>query len=175
MADLHKNSERGDPLKNGVDSKTIKIAAEICFKCGVCCVIGDHSCHAQHDTQFNPKNTFVYNCLGSTNPVSNPNLWLCVSCHKCEELCPYEVSPVHIIESLKAQAFDEGRAHPMIVGEIKQIITTGYAFPITGASSRQREKMGLDALTQTSLQDLNSISKKTGLVDKLKKYAEVKQ
>ncbi|MBA7668450.1 hypothetical protein ES703_76562 [subsurface metagenome] len=158
-----------------ITPKTIEIAAEICFKCGVCCVINDHSCHAQHDAQFNPRHTFVYDCLGSGDPPGNPNIWLCVSCHKCEELCPYEVSPVHIIESLKAQAFEEGRAHPMIVSEVQQIVTTGYAFPLTGSSSRQREKLGLDPVTQSSLEDLTSIAEKTGLAAKLERYREVEK
>lgn len=150
--------------------KTIEIAAEVCFKCGVCCVVRDHSCHAQHDFNFNPRHTFVYDCLGSGDPTGNQNIWLCVSCHKCKELCPYEVSPVHVIESLKAQSFEEGRAHPMIVGEINQIISTGYAFPLTGASSRQREKLGLAALEKWSEQDLARISEKTGLAAKLQRY-----
>ena len=153
-----------------MSSRTIKTAVEICFKCGVCCVINDHACHAQHDAQFTPRHTFVYDCLGSGNPYVNPNIWLCVSCHKCEELCPYEVSPVRIIESLKAQAFDEGSLHPMILGEIRQIISTGYAFPLTGASYRQRERLGLDAIVQETDEELRRISEKTGLLRKLERY-----
>ncbi len=170
MGALVEKPEPGEAPEKGNEPRTLKIAAEICFKCGVCCVVRDHSCHAQHDAHFNPKHTFVYDCLGSGDPAGNPNIWLCVSCHKCEELCPYEVSPVHIIESLKAQSFEEGRAHPMIVGEIKQIVSTGYAFPLTTASSRQREKLGLEALTQGSEEDLRRISEKTGLVAKLQRY-----
>ena len=175
MVALIEKPEPRETLRKGNESKTLKIMAEICFKCGVCCVIRDHSCHAQHDTQFDPRHTFVYDCLGSGDPAGNTNIWLCVSCHKCEELCPYEVSPVHIIESLKAQSFEEGRAHPMIVGEIKQIVSTGYAFPLTGSSSRQREKLGLEPLTQGSEDDLRRISEKTGLVAKLQKYEEAER
>jgi len=63
----------------------------------------------------------------------------------------------------------------MIVGEIKQIVSTGYAFPLTGASSRQREKLGLAALTQGSEEDLKRISEKTGLVAKLQRYEEAEK
>jgi len=170
MVALKKKAEQGVTSEKGNELKILKIATEICFKCGVCCVIKDHSCHAQYDAHFNPKYTFVYDCLGSEDPAGNPNIWLCVSCHICEEICPYEVSPVQIIESLKAQSFEEGRAHPMIVGEIKQIVSTGYAFPLTKASSRQREKLGLKAITQRSEEVLRKISVKTGLVVKLQRY-----
>ena len=175
MGALVERPEPGEALERGNEPKTLKIMAEICFKCGVCCVIRDHSCHAQLDAQFNPRQTYVYDCLGSGDPAGNQNIWLCVSCHKCEELCPYEVSPINVIESLKAQSFEEGQAHPMIVGEIKQIVSTGYAFPLTGASSRQREKLGLAALTQGSEEDLKRISEKTGLVAKLQRYEEAEK
>jgi heterodisulfide reductase subunit C len=170
MAALNEKAEPGEAHKKGNEPKTLKIATEICFKCAVCCVIKDHSCHAQYGAHFNPKHTFVYDCFGSRDPAGNSNIWLCVSCHKCEEICPYEVSPAHIIESLKAQSFEEGRAHPMIVSEIKQIVSTGYAFPLTRASSRQREKLGLEAITPRSEEDLRRISVKTGLVLKLQRY-----
>jgi hypothetical protein len=63
----------------------------------------------------------------------------------------------------------------MIVGEIQQIVTTGYAFPLTGSSSRQREKLGLDPLKQSFLEDLMRIAEKTGLTVKLKRYTETEE
>jgi heterodisulfide reductase subunit C len=144
MADLVEKPEPGEVPEKGDEPNTLKIAGEICFKCGVCCVIRDHSCHAQYDAHFTSKYTFVYDCLGSRNPAGNPNIWLCVSCHKCEEICPYE--------------------------EIKQIVSTGYAFPLTRASSRQRDKLGLKSITPRSEEDLRRISVKTGLVVKLQRY-----
>ena len=121
-------------------------AAEICLECGVCCVLEAHSCHAQRDEQFDPLHTFVYDCLGSEDPAGNPNIWLCVSCHKCEELCPYDVFPVRLIEALKVRAFNSGLAHPGVVREIVQIVETGFAFPLTGSTKRQRENLGLKPL-----------------------------
>jgi len=152
------------------ESLSVVEASEICLKCGVCCVVKEHSCHAQLDSQFGPKYTYVYDCLGADSPSKNPNIWLCVSCHKCEELCPYEVSPIRFIESMKAEAFENGRAHPVIFGEVANIVSTGFAFPLTASSRRQRQQLGLEPLDESAAEDLMKIAEKTGLSEKIDKY-----
>jgi heterodisulfide reductase subunit C len=140
-------------------------AAEICLQCGVCCVV-KHSCHAQYGLQFTPNHTYVYDCLGAEEPAKNPNLWLCVSCHKCEEVCPYEVSPIRFIEAMKAEAFRNGSVHQVILDEVNQIVTTGYAFPLTGASERQRANLGLGPFSNQAAAELAVIVRRSGLADK---------
>ena len=152
------------------DNLTLVEASEICLKCGVCCVIKEHSCHAQLDSQFNPKYTYVYDCLGTDSPSENPNIWLCVSCHKCEELCPYEVSPIRFIEAMKAKAFEDGLAHPVIFGEVDNVVSTGFAFPLTASSRRQRRQMDLELLDESAAEDLRKIAEKTGLSEKIAKH-----
>jgi len=151
---------------------SIEKASEICLQCGVCCVIKGHSCHAQYDGQFDPRNTYVYDCLGSGGPLENPNIWLCVSCHKCEEVCPYEVSPVRFIEAMKAQAFERGQAHPVILGEVENIVETGYAFPLTSSSERRRKMLGLEPLDVSVGDEVKEIARRTGLMEKMKRAAE---
>jgi heterodisulfide reductase subunit C len=104
------------------------------------------------------------------SPSENPNIWLCVSCHKCEELCPYDVSPIRFIESMKAEAFENGRAHPVIFGEVANIVSTGFAFPLTASSRRQRQQLGLEPLDESAAEDLMKIAEKTGLSEKIDQY-----
>jgi heterodisulfide reductase subunit C len=150
------------------DALELKEAAEICLECGVCCVVKAHSCHAQYDRQFNPTYTYVYDCLSNESPTENPNIWECVSCHKCEEVCPYDVSPLRFIEAMKAKAFEEGNAHPMILGEVENIVSTGFAFPITPSSRRQREQLGLDPIEKKAEKELILIARKTGIFERLR-------
>ncbi len=152
------------------DNLSVVEASEICLQCGVCCVVKEHSCHAQLDNQFSPKYTFVYDCLGMNPPSENPNIWLCVSCHKCDELCPYEVSPIRFIESMKAKAFEDGLAHPVILGEVVNVVSTGFAFPLTASCRRQRQQLGLEPLDESAVEDLEKIAEKTGLSGKIGKY-----
>lgn len=150
-----------------------KAAAEICLQCGVCCVVDDYFCHVKFDGQFDAKRTFVYDCLEADKPSENPNIWLCVSCHKCEESCPYEVAPISFIEAMKAKAFDEGYAHPLIMGEVKQVLSTGYAFPITPAAERGRKSLGLESLKMKAAGDIKRIAKETGFTRNLRRKKEV--
>lgn len=154
------------------ESLSLKEASEICLKCAACCVVKNHFCHVQFDGQFDAKNTYVYECLGVEDPSKNPNIWMCVSCHKCEEVCPYEVSPVEFIESMKARAFEIGHAHPMILGEVENIASSGYAFPLTASSRRQREQLGLEPLRYGATEDVRTIPEKTGLAQRLLRYKE---
>jgi heterodisulfide reductase subunit C len=119
-------------------------------------------------THFNPRYTFVYDCLASEKGASNPNLWMCVSCHKCEETCPYDVSPVHFIEALKGKALEVGFVHPTVRAEVAQVVDTGFAFPFSGATERQRQALNLKTLPAKPLGDLAKIAEKTGLAARLK-------
>lgn len=143
-------------------------ASEVCLKCGVCCNVA-HSCHVMYDTgRFNPRYTFVYDCLASDQGSSNPNIWMCVSCHKCEETCPYEVSPIHFIEALKGRALAGGFVHPTIRAEVAQVVATGFAFQVSGSTERQRQALNLKPLPTKPLTDLAKIAEKTGLAERLK-------
>jgi heterodisulfide reductase subunit C len=121
-----------------------------------------------YDPKFNPRYTFVYDCLASEKRASNPSIWLCVSCHKCEETCPYEVSPVHFIETLKGDALQFGLVHPTIRAELTQVVTTGFSFPITGATERQRQALMLKPLSPQPIADLTKIAEMTGLTERLR-------
>jgi heterodisulfide reductase subunit C len=115
-----------------------------------------------HGPQFNPTYTYVYDCLGHEEPHRNPAIWQCVSCHKCEEMCPYEVSPVHFIEAMKELALEAGLSPESITGELQQVVDTGYAFPLTANAERQRQELSLEPLKTT--EELRRIAETTGLL-----------
>jgi len=136
-------------------------AAEVCFMCGVCCAVPEYGCPAQYGSRFTPRHTYVYDCLAAERPSSNPSIWLCVSCHKCEELCPYEVSPIRFIETMKQVALEEEATPDVATAEIEQVVNTGYAFPVTPNTARHREELGLKPIQPTG--ELKRIAEATGL------------
>jgi hypothetical protein len=85
------------------------------------------------------------------------------------------VAPFQFIEAIKARAFELGIAHPGVVKEIEQIIATGFAFPVTGSSARQREALELEPLELKAQDELKRISEGTGLVDRLNRYKEAQE
>jgi hypothetical protein len=56
----------------------------------------------------------------------------------------------------------------MIRSEVSQIVSTGFAFPITGATERQRQSLKLKPLSGQAAADLGRIADKTGLASRLK-------
>jgi heterodisulfide reductase subunit C len=128
----------------------------------------------QFDDRFTDKNTFVYDCLGSSEPEKNQNIWLCVSCHKCEEMCPYDVSPLRFIKSLKAQAFEFGYTPDMIRGELENVLLTGYAFPIMPSTARWRKELGLEEINTSASRDIKIIAEITDFIKKMKGSKESK-
>jgi heterodisulfide reductase subunit C len=144
----------------GFESEAGKVA-EICLKCAVCCVVKEYGCPAHYGRKYNARDTYVYDVLSHQDPLENQGIWTCVSCHKCEEMCPYEVSPIKFIERSKQEAVKIGKAPPSIYEEIMQVITTSFAFPITSNTTRLRKKNNLPELV--IIDELQVIAEKTGL------------
>jgi hypothetical protein len=71
---------------------------------------------------------------------------------------------------MKEQALEKEEMPTMIIEEIKRVISTGYAFPVTSNTSRTREKL---ELRPVKLYDgLSVLAKKTGLLALLEAYKE---
>jgi heterodisulfide reductase subunit C len=140
---------------------------EICLKCNTCALVCPVT---RYGIGFSPTNTYVNNVFSAPEPAKNPNIWLCVSCHKCEEICPYEVKPPEVIEALKDEAFEKGYAPETIIGEISQVLTAGFAFPIFQSLSfinRERGRLGLETLKERKIEEIKKIASKTGLENKM--------
>jgi len=148
---------------------------ETCLKCSLCAFKDGYGCYISNygigvdGARFSALDTYTYHVFSPKEPVKNPNLWLCVSCHRCHEICPYDVNPTEVIEALKAAAFENGYAPDLIQGEVSNVLSTGFAFPIVQSQQAQRSRLGLPTLEPPALEDLAKIAKKTGLEDKLAK------
>jgi len=71
---------------------------------------------------------------------------------------------------LKDEAFEKGYAPEAIREEIKQVLTTGYAFPIFQSLAyinRIRGNLGLKTLGERKVEDIKKIANKTGLDAKI--------
>ncbi|MFQ6074794.1 MAG: 4Fe-4S dicluster domain-containing protein [Candidatus Bathyarchaeia archaeon] len=133
---------------------------EKCLMCGTCSL----ACYiTRFCAMFDPKNNYTYHVFGVQQPEKNPSLWLCVSCHKCYEICPYDVNPMEVIEALKEVAFGQGYEPDLVRVEIEQIVSTGFAFPVYSSTHSQRERLGLPSLEKGDVDDLAKIVGKTGL------------
>ncbi len=141
---------------------------EQCFNCAVCALVCPVT---RYGEGYDPKRHFVYDMFSSPEPAANPSLWSCSLCHRCYEVCPQDVNPPTIFESLREAAFENGWAPSTVVSLVETVIETGSSFPITAASKRTRARFNLPPFASTGVDEIRQIVENTGLqqiLDRLK-------
>lgn len=112
-----------------------------CFNCSTC-VSG---CPASHgDPPLLVRNLARKVILGlEAELLADDTPWACVSCSRCEEMCPMNVMPFELILSIRQWQCrnDETRVPPAIV----DIYNRGYTQPV-GVNTELRESLGLPQL-----------------------------
>ncbi|MEM5785852.1 MAG: 4Fe-4S dicluster domain-containing protein [Syntrophobacteraceae bacterium] len=112
-----------------------------CFNCGTC-VSG---CPASHgEPPLLVRNLARKVILGlEEDLLQDDTPWACVSCSKCEEMCPMNVMPFEMILAIRQWQCrnDETRVPPAIV----EIWKRGYTQAV-GVNTELRENLGLPEL-----------------------------
>jgi heterodisulfide reductase subunit C2 len=112
-----------------------------CFNCSTCL----SGCPASHgDPPLLVRNLARMVILGLEEDLLNADTpWACVSCSKCEEMCPMDVKPFEMILAIRQwqSANDETRVPPSIV----EIYKRGYTQAV-GVNTDLRDKLGLPEL-----------------------------
>jgi heterodisulfide reductase subunit C2 len=112
-----------------------------CFNCSTCL----SGCPASHgDPPLLVRNLARMVILGLEEQLLNEDTpWACVSCSKCEEMCPMDVKPFEMILAIRQwqSANDETRVPPSIV----EIYKRGYTQAV-GVNTELRDKLGLPEL-----------------------------
>jgi len=129
-----------------------------CLKCSNCqiCPVTDFS------EDYTPTESFVYDIISSEDPLGNVNLWKCVSCHYCQDVCPFGLSPHNLFMEIKAASYSEGKSPSAVTSLIKSIVTTGRGFGVSTRTDKMREKLGLSPLTSNGAKDVLKLSEITG-------------
>ncbi len=135
-----------------------------CLKCSNCqlCPI------TQFSHQYSSLNSFVYDIISSEDPLTNINLWKCVSCHSCENVCPYDISPNLLFLQLKETSFQAGKAPTQVVELVNQIIKTGRGFGVTPRTQRLRKNLSLSPLRSSHLMEIQLLIENTNVKKHLK-------
>lgn len=112
-----------------------------CFNCSTCL----SGCPASYgDPPLLVRNLARMVILGLEEDLLNQDTpWACVSCSKCEEMCPMDVKPFEMILAIRQwqSANDETRVPPSIV----EIYKRGYTQAV-GVNTDLRDALGLPEL-----------------------------
>jgi heterodisulfide reductase subunit C len=132
-----------------------------CFQCGSC--VG--SCPtARAIPEYNPRRMMEELILGRWGEVlSGRMIWLCTLCHTCYEVCPQGVGISHIIVELRNIASRMGLAPPEYLNNARQVATTGWTSPLTGAVQRIRKDLGLPEISSAGVEEVKKLIELTEL------------
>ncbi len=121
---------------------------ERCYQCGACM---DDCPVVKMNPDFNPNRVIGDILAGKMEEVLNgPDVWRCVSCYTCFELCPQRFGMNKVFENLKQLAYQMNIMPEGVDGGIKMLLETGRL----GEPTAMRKKLKLPELPKSGSKDL---------------------
>ena len=155
---------RASELDSSFREKIVKVAGGEkimrCFACGDCTA----SCPVRAiDEKFNPRKIIRMALLGMKERLFRSDfIWLCTTCHSCQERCPQGVKVYEVMNVLKNLATKEGYVHPTFGKQAELIGTMGRLYEVEDFDNKKREKLGLPPVKKT-FGDVKKLFELTGL------------
>jgi len=128
------------------------LALERCALCGAC----QHDCPVSLDIEgFNP-HEIIKSLLekGTEEVASLPQIWECVGCHTCTEMCPEGLGFERVLEKLKIKAIKMGNTPEMVLKGMETLSRTGK---LGEARASVRKKLGLPQLPKDGTEEFKKI------------------
>jgi len=140
--------ERIDLVRKHWDYQLVRACAE----CGACV---DDCPVARVDPSFDPNALVRALAAGDAEQVlESPELWKCVECYTCAELCPNKYDQMTILRVAKNLALARGKAPRAVLEGVKTFRETGR---LTEASVAQRRRLGLPPVGPAPAEELREL------------------
>ncbi len=139
---------------------------QLCFQCGTCTA----DCAIARFTEFyKPRKIARMVQLGLKDRlVGNDVLWLCTTCHTCDDHCPQGVEVSSIVRALRNMSVKSRGEMPFIHKTFaSNILKTGYVYLMPESRVKKREEQGLPPLPKPNLSDVVKLFKVTGFAEML--------
>jgi heterodisulfide reductase subunit C len=154
-----KSHERMNIIDEALRAESEK-SAKPCYQCGTCtggCPV------AKRNSEFNPRRIVQRFLSGREDKIPKQIIWSCLLCHTCQEQCPQEVKPSHVILALRNKATRSGDVKEHIREELTQIYATGWSIPLMPAIAKRRETLGLPLAPTSNIDEVRTIVRIMGL------------
>ncbi len=126
-----------------------------CLQCNTCtatCPIRRYS------REYKPARIIRMAVLGLRKEVLSSDLiWLCASCHSCDERCPRDVKPAEIIMAIREIAVREGYISDAFLNQALNILSFGRVHEITDFENKTRFKMGLPPVPKANVREIRKV------------------
>jgi heterodisulfide reductase subunit C len=131
-----------------------------CYQCARC----TGSCPAMEvSPAIGPRET-ILRCLdfGHDEIIKDERLWLCCTCHVCEDRCPQKIPISELLVALRNAAARQGNVPDRLKMAIELLANTGRSM-IVHQLDDMRAHHGLEPLPAAPVEEIRAILKKTGL------------
>jgi len=108
--------------------------------------------------------------LGYKDLLLNGNdlaIWGCTDCHTCVEVCPQGIELTDLFASLKNQSIALGKGPDYIIEQAKTILNYAKAIPSQPAIERRRQELGLPAVLEPDISEVQTLLTNLGIKDKI--------
>ena len=142
---LQRNRDRFAAIAEKFDLSLL----EMCYNCGAC--VADCPVAESHPS-FDPQ-AIVGRVLDGDieSLISGPEIWHCLQCHTCYEMCPQRFGMDTAINTLRLLAMESGHMPPGLRSGIKTFQKTGL---LGAPDERQRKRLGLGAAPKSGYEQL---------------------
>ena len=125
---------------------------EMCFNCGAC--VADCPV-AESNPAFDPQAIIGRILQGDIETlVSEPEIWHCLQCHTCYEMCPQRFGFESAINTLRRLATESGNMPSGLRTGVKMFRETGL---LGAPDEKQRKKLGLGASPKSGYEQLQAL------------------
>jgi len=123
-----------------------------CAECGACV---DDCPVARADPTYDPNALVRALAAGEMEAVlRSPDLWKCVECYTCAELCPNKYDQMTILRQAKNLAIAKGLAPAAVAEGMRAFREKGR---LTEASVSQRRRLGLPPAPEAAVEELQAL------------------
>ena len=139
-----------------------------CLQCGTC----TSECPVSIATKgnYNPRRNILATLLGYKDLLLNGDdlvIWGCTDCHTCDEVCPQSIELTDLFASLKNQSIALGKGPDYIIEQAKTIFDNAKAIPSQPAIELRRQELGLPAVLEPNISEVQKLLTNLGIKDKL--------
>ncbi|MHA1274963.1 MAG: 4Fe-4S dicluster domain-containing protein [Promethearchaeota archaeon] len=149
-------------------------AIKYCYQCARCednCPITKVSKDFYGTKGYSPRANILNALLGYKDAIFGADaltIWGCTVCDTCDEVCPQKIELTEIFTFLKNESVKQGKGPDFILGQAKAIFDSAKAIPSQPAIARRREQLGLPAVVEPDVNEVQTLLKEIG-ADKLLK------
>lgn len=147
------NQILGEKLDESAFTEEVSRAQlKICAECLACV---DDCSTAMVTSEYNPEEILDLVLSGKVDEtLRREDIWYCMNCHECVELCPQGFGMVKLIVRLKNMAVSKG-IYPEVIGHrTSEMHDTGYSF---APNEKIREEMGLPEIKGPKIKKLRKL------------------